>query len=97
MLRPVILAASAFALFALGPVALAASKEIKTSDLDLSTPAGQAELDSRIMHAARAVCASRRTGTRIRNSEADKVCMAQAVASARAALGARAADGRRGG
>lgn len=83
------LIAAAAAAALLGTTAHAASKPVTTSDLDLSTPAGQAELDSRIARAARAVCGGQSTDSRMRTL--DRECMSKATASARAAIAANRA------
>lgn len=85
------LIAAAAAAALMGTAAHAASKAITTADLDLSTPKGQAELDSRIARAARAVCSSQVTGTRLRTVDQD--CVAKATAATRSELAAR--DGAR--
>lgn len=80
------LAAAAAAATLLATTAHAGSKAVTTSDLDLSTPAGQAELETRIARAARQLCAASVTGTRMRT--VDQECMSKATASARAAIAA---------
>ncbi|HUQ13817.1 MAG TPA: UrcA family protein [Novosphingobium sp.] len=96
MLRTLIATGSVATLIALSPVAQAADRQIKTSDLDLSSPKGQAELDKRVMRAARALCTGEVTGTRLAPKE-DKECIARAAASAREALAAQAKGENRGG
>ncbi|MEL7444754.1 MAG: UrcA family protein [Pseudomonadota bacterium] len=76
----------------------APKQKIQFSDLDLSTPAGQATLDKRIDAAARKVCKvdEMRTGTRIK-SQSRKSCYAKARASAANQVAAVLEDQRRGG
>ncbi|MET0178992.1 MAG: UrcA family protein [Novosphingobium sp.] len=85
MQRLTLIAAAAAAAL-MGTTAHAGAKAVRTSDLDLSTPAGQAELDSRIARAARAVCSSQTTGTRLRSVDQD--CVRKAAAATRAELAA---------
>lgn len=96
MIRTFVATASAAMLVALSPTATASEQQIKTSDLDLATPAGQAKLDTRIMRAARAACARQNTGTRLARST-DGECVAKAAASAREALATQAPANNRGG
>jgi UrcA family protein len=73
-------------LFALTPPAFAAApaqgeaREVRHTDLDLKSAAGQAELTRRIQHAARAVCGldAAQTGTRI-PSRANQECYRNAL------------------
>lgn len=88
MKRTVLIAATAATAMLFATAARAdETRQIRTSDLDLATAAGQVELDNRIERAARAVCKVERTGSRI--SSVDGECRAKAAASTRAALAAR--------
>ncbi|MGY6637900.1 MAG: UrcA family protein [Erythrobacter sp.] len=66
---------------------------LSISDLDLATPQGQKELNSRIDRAIRDVCQTSRkaTGTRLM-SEETRTCIAKARASARAQVAAAMAQ-----
>lgn len=73
-----IAAAAAGALLAAQP-AIAESQTVHYQDLDLSTPAGQKKLESRIDKAAKDICGLNdvATGTRIRDRDAEE-CVARA-------------------
>jgi UrcA family protein len=75
---PIAIAAALGAVLAAQP-AFAESASIQFKDLDLSTSAGQKQLDNRIDTAARKVCGFDKltTGTRIPDKEA-RVCVAEA-------------------
>lgn len=81
MFKPLI---CAFALAATASAASAASLEIKTSDLDLTTEAGVKALDKRIMAAARKVCDAQEpnTGSRIA-TKAGTACVKRTATEAR--------------
>lgn len=86
MKAPVIFAAAAFGFALLSPPALAqqgAPLAIKTSDLDLATEAGQAQLARRVDAAAREACGMEavRSGTRLPSRAASK-CYEEAKAAA---------------
>ena len=77
----IIAAIAATAALATAAPAFAGSDEVQYKDLDLSTAAGQAQLENRLDDAARAVCGMDQiqTGTRIRSREA-RDCYAGAKA-----------------
>ena len=95
MTRSALIAASAAIAILFAGTARAETRQVRTSDLDLATAAGQAELDARIDRAARAVCKLERTGSRIAGIDED--CRARAAASAREALAARGLTTKSGG
>ncbi len=95
MIRPAFIAASLATALLLGTAARAETREVRTSDLDLTTAAGQAKLDRRIDGAARALCRTDRTGSRI--VVIDPECHSKAVASARESLAARSIADKSGG
>lgn len=95
MTRTALIAACAASAILFTTAARAETREIRTSDLDLGTVAGQTKLDQRIDLAARQVCRVARTGSRIAN--VDETCRAKAAASAREALAARGLTSRSGG
>ena len=95
MIRSALLAASAAAAILFTASASANTREIQTSDLDLSSVAGQTKLDRRIDLAARAVCRVAVTGSRI--AHIDEECRAKAAASARETLAARGLTTKSGG
>ena len=74
------------------------SATVTFSDLNLSTPEGQAELERRIDTAARAMCDVDRisTGTRIK-SRAAKQCYKTALKSTKEQVSAKIAETQRGG
>ncbi|WP_144095692.1 UrcA family protein [Croceicoccus sediminis] len=76
-----IAAIAATAALAIAAPAFAASVEVEYKDLDLTTEAGQAQLEDRLDDAARQVCGMDQiqTGTRIRSREA-RDCYAGAKA-----------------
>lgn len=70
--------------------ALAADARLAWNDLDLSTPAGKAELDSRIEAAAQQVCMPEAvTGSRIVRRNAAPSCLADARSAIAAQVQAR--------
>jgi UrcA family protein len=85
MRYPAILAAALAAAIALP--AAAETVAVEYADLDLSTKAGQDQLERRIDNAARAVCGvdNARTGTRLRSQDA-KDCYAEAKAQVHAQI-----------
>lgn len=95
MIHSALIAASVATALLFGTAARAETREVRTSDLDLTTAAGQAKLDSRIDSAARALCRIDRTGSRIVGI--DPECHAKAVASARESLAARRIANKSGG
>jgi len=95
MIHPAFIAASLATALLLGTAARAETREVRTSDLDLATAAGQGKLDRRIDSAARALCRIDRSGSRI--VEIDAECHAKAVVSARESLAARSTANKSGG
>lgn len=95
MIHPAFIAASLATALLLGTAARAETREVRTSDLDRTTAAGQARLDRRIDGAARALCRTDRTGSRL--AKLDLQCHAKAVASARETLVARSNSNKSGG
>lgn len=99
MTRTLAAAAAAFATFACfattSPAFAQTSTAVKVSDLDLSSPAGQAALDKRLAAAARAVCSQSITGSRL--TRIDDACVARAKTSIEHQLAARRASPRNGG
>jgi UrcA family protein len=99
MIRTFATTAAAFATFAgFAATAHAAtqdSAQVRFTDLDLSSPEGQAKLDKRIAVAARAVCSDALTGSRIKT--VDSECMTRARASIEKQLAARRGSPRNGG
>jgi UrcA family protein len=91
MIRTFATTAAAFATFAgFAATAHAATQDraqVRFTDLDLSSPEGQAKLDKRIAVAARTVCSNAYTGSRVK--KADGECMARARASIEQQLAAR--------
>jgi UrcA family protein len=81
MRYPALLAAAAVLGAAFAIPAAAESVAVKYSDLDLSTSAGQAQLERRINNAARSICGSdsANTGTRLRSDDA-RQCLENAKA-----------------
>jgi UrcA family protein len=78
----------ALALLGAGAVQ-AGTAEVRYADLNLSSAAGQAELDRRIESAARRACAADApTATRIQNREDENRCKAQVRAQVVAAINA---------
>lgn len=79
----IILAAAIGAATLSSPVLAADTLAIKTSDLDLSTPAGQAQLERRVTRAAREACGMDdvRTGTNLPSKNA-RACFEQAKTTA---------------
>lgn len=79
MKAPLIAVAAALGAALVAPPALAESVTVQYKDLDLTTQAGQKELNNRIDTAARKVCgfSQRTTGTRIPDQEA-RTCVAEA-------------------
>lgn len=79
MKRPALALAAAFGMAIAAQPALAESVTVQYKDLDLSTDAGQKELDSRIDAAARKVCgfSDLSVGSRIPTKEA-RDCVAEA-------------------
>jgi len=75
---PPILAAALAALAVAAPAAAQSAVAVRYSDLDLSTTAGQAQLERRIHNAAREVCGMNEVtvGTRL-NSTASQRCLAE--------------------
>lgn len=74
--------------------ALAADAKLVWKDLDLTTDAGKAELDSRIDAAATQVCSAEAvTGTRIARG-ASPACLAEARDAIKARIAAKTAPGR---
>ena len=88
-------ALATLATFAAMSSAHAKSTAVQVADLDLSTAAGQAKLESRIASAARAVCKSEITGSRM--ARIDESCVAQARASIEKQLAARRTTSTNGG
>lgn len=84
-----------FATFAAMPSAHAKSTAVQVADLDLSTAAGQAKLDTRINRAVRNVCSEAVTGSRI--ATIDKDCAVKARASIEKQIAARRTTPRNGG
>jgi len=95
MTRYALIAASAATAILFATAARADTREIQTSDLDLTSVAGQTKLDARIDRAARAVCRVEVTGSRI--ARVDEACRAKAAASARETLAARGLTTKSGG
>lgn len=84
---------------ATAPAAIAAANEteVRYGDLDLSTEAGRATLDTRIARAARAVCSSKvQTGTMF-HGRIDAQCFAQAKSAIERQIAARTGNDRLGG
>ena len=79
MKTPLIVIAAALGGSLIAQPALAESVSVQYKDLDLSTTAGQKQLNNRIDTAARKVCgfSQRTTGTRIADQEA-RTCVADA-------------------
>ncbi|MFC0206202.1 UrcA family protein [Novosphingobium soli] len=75
------------------PTAFAATAQVRYSDLDLTTDAGQKTLENRLQAAARSVCRAQRptTGTHL-SASVDAGCYKQALAQVRAQV-ATAIDG----
>ena len=80
----------AVALTAAAGTANAESMSIKTNDLDLSTAEGAQKLDQRVMSAARKICQSAKTGSRL-NSKSSAECVKRAAAEARERIAATGA------
>ena len=95
MNRSALIAACAASAILFTTAARAETRMVQTSDLDLSTAAGQTKLDRRIDLASRAVCRIERTGSRI--AQIDEECRAKAAASVRETLAARGMTSRSGG
>lgn len=95
MMTRTLIAAAAFATFALTGAAQAATATVQTSDLNLTTAEGQAKLDARIDRAARDVCSDTYTGSRIRNT--DEACVTRARAMVEKQVAARRSASRNGG
>ena len=74
------------------------TKSVKFSDLNLSTPEGQARLETRIESAIRDVCSDHldRSGTRIRSNSYNE-CLANARASTQRQVAAALDNYQRGG
>jgi UrcA family protein len=73
------LAALGASTIVLAPPALAGAATLRTSDLDLTTEAGKAELSRRIDAAVNQACpAETITGSRIANQSAREECVAEA-------------------
>jgi UrcA family protein len=92
-------AAAAIAAFTLtiAPVASAADVAVRFADLDLSTEAGRAELDTRIEKAARITCTSQlKTGTILLNRLSQR-CVAETRRQISQQIAARAARNNLGG
>jgi len=69
------------------------SVSVAVSDLDLSGPSGQAQLEKRIMRAARSVCTSgTRSARSASNHSVSKQCEAQAIANAEPKIANRIAQ-----
>ena len=82
-------AALAAALLSLSPAAYAAAPSVSWKDLDLTTDAGKAELDSRITVAAQTICTSQiTTGTHLRARPSAR-CVADASDQIKARIAAR--------
>lgn len=82
MIRPILAAASAFGLVLAAQGHAATQITVDHSDLDLSTSAGQAELDKRIDKAAKKACTVvAPTGTMMKKLDRD--CYEAAVGSVR--------------
>lgn len=79
MKRPIIAMAAAFGMLAAAQPAFAETVKVEYKDLDLSTEAGQKELDSRIDGAARRACGfgEMAVGSKIPTKEA-RDCVADA-------------------
>lgn len=91
-------AAAAFAnalTFAAMPSAHAATAKVEVADLDLSSADGQAKLESRIASAARSVCKSTVTGSRI--AKVDAECVTKARSAIEKQLAARRSTSQNGG
>lgn len=98
MTRTLAAAAAAFATFACFATtsqAFAQNASVKVSDLDLSSPAGQAKLEQRIVRAARTVCGETPTGSRV--SHVDPACVGRARAIIERQLAARRTSPQNGG
>lgn len=77
------------AALALSPAAHAAQTELRFADLDLSTPAGQAELATRVEKAAKEYCTPEAiTGSRLRG-QPDAACVADVRGRLNAQLASR--------
>lgn len=88
-ITPLAVAAALTAALALAPAAHAAQATVRYADLDLATPAGQAELAARVDQAAITYCTPDAvTGTRI-TPRADKACVADVRGRINAQLAAR--------
>jgi len=84
------MAAALTAAFAMPAMAEPSAPQVSVTyaDLDLTTSAGKAELEARVMKAARAVCTpASQTGTRIERPDRD--CMTAAKAQIATAVEAR--------
>jgi UrcA family protein len=98
MTRTIAAAAAAFATFACFATTSAAFAEtaaVQITDLDLSSADGQAKLEQRITRAARAVCSSAVTGSRI--AKVDAACVGKARAAIEQQLASRRAQSQNGG
>lgn len=84
--KPLIASALFAATVAMAQPALAGSHTVKFSDLDLSSPEGQARLDARIAAAARKVCMASQPDVTMADVQAGRRCFNAAVADARIKL-----------
>ncbi len=66
------------------------SVAVKIIDLNLATPSGQAQLEKRVIRAARSVCSS--DSRSVRDLSAAKKCEAQAIANAEPTIASRIAQ-----
>lgn len=98
MTRTIAAAAAAFATFACFATtsqAFADTATVRVADLDLSSAEGQAKLDQRIDRAARQVCSSANTGSRI--AKVDTACVGKARAAIERQLASRRSQSQNGG
>ena len=68
------------------------SVAVKVSDLNLATPTGQAQLEKRVIRAARSVCSS--DSHSVRDLVAAQKCEARAIAKAEPKIASRVAEQR---
>ncbi|HEY7807905.1 MAG TPA: UrcA family protein [Croceibacterium sp.] len=89
--------AAAFATIPAAAFAAPQSVEVQYGDLDLSTPQGQAQLDSRIERAARQICTRHEVTTgSIRSTTLDETCYRDAMAKLKGRLAAVVGHARQG-